>query len=91
MDELELFAASVEEIWSVRPWQWGPEVEQIHGRCSDIVAGPPLTTDGHLWVAHDKRPLAGGGGEYRRDRMARPGRARRAEPWHRAVDQRRLE
>jgi hypothetical protein len=49
VDPLALFAASVEEIWSVRPSQPGPPIE---GRCSDIVAGPPLTTDGHLLVAH---------------------------------------
>jgi hypothetical protein len=52
VDELELFDASIEEIWSVRPSQ-ATGGEPIHGRCSDIVVGPPLTTDGHLWVAHD--------------------------------------
>ncbi len=49
VDPLALFAASVEEIWTVRPSQPGPAVT---GRCSDIVAGPPLTADGHLIVAH---------------------------------------
>jgi isopenicillin-N N-acyltransferase like protein len=50
VDPLELFAASIEEIWTVRPSQaGGPAV----GRCSDIAVGPPLTADGHLWVAHD--------------------------------------
>jgi hypothetical protein len=49
VDPLALFAASVEEIWTIRPSQPGPAVT---GRCSDIVAGPPLTTDGHLLVAH---------------------------------------
>jgi hypothetical protein len=26
--------------------------EPVHGRCSDLVIGPPFTADGHLWVAH---------------------------------------
>jgi hypothetical protein len=50
VDPLALFATSVEEIWTARPSQPGPATEG--GRCSDIVAGPPLTTDGHLLVAH---------------------------------------
>jgi isopenicillin-N N-acyltransferase-like protein len=50
VDPLALFAASVEEIWTVRPSQPGPD--PVAGRCSDIVAGPPMTADGHLWVAH---------------------------------------
>jgi hypothetical protein len=50
VDPLALFAASVEEIWTVRPSQPGPPTDG--GRCSDIVAGPPLTADGHLLVAH---------------------------------------
>ena len=50
VDPLALFAASVEEIWAQRPSQPGPPTEG--GRCSDIVAGPPLTADGHLLVAH---------------------------------------
>jgi isopenicillin-N N-acyltransferase like protein len=52
VDPLELFAASIEEIWAVRPSQAGGG-RPVVGRCSDIVAGPPLTADGHLWVAHD--------------------------------------
>ncbi|MEI8333006.1 MAG: C45 family peptidase [Chloroflexota bacterium] len=52
VDELELFAASIEEIWTVRPSQ-ATGGEPVTGRCSDIVVGPPLTADGHLWVAHD--------------------------------------
>ena len=50
VDPLALFAASVEEIWTDRPSQPGPG--PVVGRCSDLVAGPPLTADGHLWVAH---------------------------------------
>ena len=75
VDPLALFAASVEEIWAVRPSQPGSSGDAApgssgdaapgassspaagapdpnRGRCSDIVAGPPLTADGHLLVAH---------------------------------------
>ncbi len=51
VDELALFAASIEEIWSVRPSQAGT-AEPVPGRCSDLVIGPPFTSDGHLRVAH---------------------------------------
>lgn len=51
VDPLALFAASIEEIWSVRPSQATGGVV-VDGRCSDLVAGPPATADGHLWVAH---------------------------------------
>ncbi len=50
VDPLALFAASIEEIWTVRPSRPGSGL--VAGRCTDIVAGPPLTADGHLWVAH---------------------------------------
>lgn len=62
VDPLALFARSVEEIWG--------EASMAHalhgggrgteGRCSDLVAVPPLTADGHAWVAHnnDLRPAA---------------------------------
>jgi isopenicillin-N N-acyltransferase-like protein len=52
VDPLALFAASVEEIWSVRPSQ-GPAGQRVDGRCSDLVAVPPATPDGHVWVAHN--------------------------------------
>jgi isopenicillin-N N-acyltransferase-like protein len=52
VDPLALFAASVEEIWTVRPSQAGTQ-EPVPGRCSDLVIGPPHTADGHLWVAHN--------------------------------------
>ncbi|MCU0484419.1 MAG: hypothetical protein MUC54_09195, partial [Chloroflexi bacterium] len=51
VDPGALFAASVEEIWTVRPSQAGTQ-EPVPGRCSDLVIGPPHTADGHLWVAH---------------------------------------
>ena len=51
VDGLALFAASVEEIWTVRPSQVGTG-EPVPGRCSDLVVGRPYTADGHLWVAH---------------------------------------
>jgi isopenicillin-N N-acyltransferase-like protein len=51
VDPLALFAASIEEIWTVRPSQVGTS-EPVPGRCSDLVIGPPFTANGHLWVAH---------------------------------------
>jgi hypothetical protein len=73
VDALDLFAASIEEIWTVRPSQAGPGAGERpgvasgssgpdaalgprpfgHGRCSDLVAVPPATADGHVWVAHN--------------------------------------
>jgi len=52
VDALALFAASVEEIWGVRPSQ-ATAGAPVVGRCSDLVAGPPATSDGHVWVAHN--------------------------------------
>src|SRR5439155_1631144 len=54
VDPLEFFAVSMEEIW-YEPF--GPRTD---GRCSDLVAGPVATSDGHLLVAHnnDLRPEA---------------------------------
>lgn len=52
VDALALFAASVEEIWAVRPSQAGT-AEPVTGRCSDLVIGAPFTADDHLWVAHN--------------------------------------
>ena len=51
IDSLALFAASIEEIWTVRPSQATAGVI-VDGRCSDLVAAPPATADGHVWVAH---------------------------------------
>ena len=42
VDALALFARGVEEIWY-----------EPYGRCSDLVAGPGATTDGHLIVGHN--------------------------------------
>jgi len=60
VDPLALFAASIEEIWTVRPSQ-ATAGETVDGRCSDLVAAPPATPDGHVWVAHnnDLSPASG--------------------------------
>lgn len=48
VDPLALFACHVEEIWDE------PEApERTHGRCSDLVAAPPKTANGHTLVAHN--------------------------------------
>ncbi len=52
VDPIALFAASIEEIWDVRPSQ-ATAGTSVDGRCSDLVAGPPATADGHVWVAHN--------------------------------------
>jgi isopenicillin-N N-acyltransferase-like protein len=51
VDPVALFAASIEEIWTVRPSQATAGIV-VDGRCSDLVAAPPATADGHVWVAH---------------------------------------
>jgi hypothetical protein len=43
-DRLAVFAAGIEEL------DTGGEGD---GACSDLVARPPASTDGHLWVAHN--------------------------------------
>jgi isopenicillin-N N-acyltransferase like protein len=57
VDALALFAASIEEIWSSQPSPGGMGAGAPrpfrHGRCSDLVAAPPATDDGHVWVAHN--------------------------------------
>jgi isopenicillin-N N-acyltransferase-like protein len=52
VDPLEFFATTVEELW------YAPYPRQTQGRCSDLVAGPAATADGHVWVGHnnDLRP-----------------------------------
>ncbi|MCJ7710310.1 MAG: C45 family peptidase [Chloroflexi bacterium] len=52
VDPLALFAASIEEIWTVRPSQATAGLG-VDGRCSDLVAAPPATPDGHVWIAHN--------------------------------------
>jgi isopenicillin-N N-acyltransferase-like protein len=44
IDILDLFALGTEEIWRQPP---GGE------RCSDFAAGPPITADGGVWLAHN--------------------------------------
>jgi isopenicillin-N N-acyltransferase-like protein len=51
VDPTALFAASIEEIWTALPLHPGQDL--VRGGCSDIVAGPAATKDGHLWVAHN--------------------------------------
>jgi isopenicillin-N N-acyltransferase-like protein len=46
VDPLELFACSIEEIW------YEPRQRVTQGRCSDLVAGPAATADGHMLVGH---------------------------------------
>ncbi|HEX7248411.1 MAG TPA: C45 family peptidase [Actinomycetota bacterium] len=54
LDPLTFFAASIEELW------YEPRQKVTTGRCSDVVAGPRATADGHLLVGHtnDLRPSA---------------------------------
>lgn len=54
VDPLEFFACSMEEIW------YEPRVRVTQGRCTDLVAGPRATADGHMIVGHnnDLRPGA---------------------------------
>ena len=47
VDPLELFATSIEEIW------YEPRTRVTQGRCTDLVAGPAATANGHLLVAHN--------------------------------------
>ncbi len=47
VDPLEFFAVSIEEIWYL------PRERVTQGRCSDLVAGPRATADGHLIVGHN--------------------------------------
>jgi isopenicillin-N N-acyltransferase like protein len=47
VDPLEFFAVSIEEIWYL------PRERVTQGRCSDLVAGPRATADGHLLVGHN--------------------------------------
>ena len=47
VDALAFFAVSIEEIWYL------PRERVTQGRCSDLVAGPRATADGHLLVGHN--------------------------------------
>lgn len=52
VDRDAFFAMMIEEIW------YEPLAGRTEGRCTDLVAGPTATADGHLLVAHnnDLRP-----------------------------------
>jgi isopenicillin-N N-acyltransferase like protein len=51
VDPLDLFAASIEEIWNVSPS--APHSVVGSGRCSDMVVMAPLTAGGHVVVGHN--------------------------------------
>lgn len=57
VDPVRVFAASIEEIWSADDGPLGNAGGSAfgteRGRCSDLVAGPPATKDGALFVAHN--------------------------------------
>jgi len=56
VDPLDLFAASIEEIWTERPSQpTGDPGTTTHdpGKCSDLVATAPVSQDGATIVAHN--------------------------------------
>ena len=46
VDRMDAFAASMEELWY-------PPYGATQGRCSDLVAGPTATADGHLLIGHN--------------------------------------
>ena len=71
-------------------WADGP-MRPVEGRCSDLVAVPPATADGHALGRPQQRPVGLERGERRRRRVAGTGRAGRVQPRYRALDQRRLE
>jgi len=54
VERLPFFASTMEEIW------YEPAAQATQGRCSDLVAGPRATANGHLLVGHtnDLRPEA---------------------------------
>jgi isopenicillin-N N-acyltransferase like protein len=51
VDPRALWACSIEEIW-YEPRTPGRRGAAIAGRCSDLVARPPATADGHTLTAH---------------------------------------
>ncbi|HTG48555.1 MAG TPA: C45 family peptidase [Actinomycetota bacterium] len=52
VDPLALWACCIEEIW-YEPRAAGRPGAAIAGRCSDLVAVPPATADGHVLTAHN--------------------------------------
>jgi isopenicillin-N N-acyltransferase-like protein len=53
VDVVGLFATAVEEIWYPPRTADEPAVTSAIGRCSDLVAVPPATANGHVLVAHN--------------------------------------
>jgi isopenicillin-N N-acyltransferase like protein len=51
-DPAAVFAASVEELAGDAGAPSQLAAARALGRCSDLVARPPATADGHVWVAH---------------------------------------
>jgi isopenicillin-N N-acyltransferase-like protein len=49
VDPRAVFASSAEELGELYP----EELKETGTGCSDMVAGPPATPDGKLWVAHN--------------------------------------
>jgi len=47
VDPAALFACVIEEIW------YPPYARQLEGRCTDLVAVPPATREGHVLVGHN--------------------------------------
>ena len=57
VDPVRVFAASIEEIWSSDESDseaaGGSAFGSERGRCTDLVAGPPATAGGAVFVAHN--------------------------------------
>jgi isopenicillin-N N-acyltransferase-like protein len=55
VDPLRVFAASIEEIWQsdADPESGGSALGSEPGKCSDLVAGPPVTADERVLIAHN--------------------------------------
>jgi isopenicillin-N N-acyltransferase like protein len=53
VDAMALFAASIEELDGEQGAPSQVAVAPAAGRCSDLVAVPPATADGHVLVAHN--------------------------------------
>jgi isopenicillin-N N-acyltransferase like protein len=47
VDPLQFFATSIEEIW------YEPYPKRTQGRCTDLVAGPRASANGHMLVGHN--------------------------------------
>ncbi|MDP9297000.1 MAG: C45 family autoproteolytic acyltransferase/hydrolase [Actinomycetota bacterium] len=51
VDSIAMFATAIEEIWYAP--RAGAKTASMTGRCSDLVALPPATANGHVLVAHN--------------------------------------